>query len=153
PGLLRPRGRIAGSLEVVADGAVDLTPGHTRPHHRNRKLERLARQPMQLAKLIGRIADDECAGHVGEARRVAVPRPETTTDRLASMDRARPHVVADRARRTAGDDELVRRHAVTEELVFHPLLDELHRELLAPYRKRPVARLGAPEHVDACAHT
>ena len=110
--LLRQLRRVAGVLENVAGDAVNGLALDAGPDRLERAVERLAGEPVPLARLVGRLADDERARHVGVAARLLVEREEVGDHGLAGEDRAGALLVADRGLRAVADDDRVDRGAV-----------------------------------------
>ena len=82
--LLRALRRIAGGLEDLAASrrrpTAPVTPGRMSV---DGALEGLLAEAVPLGELVGNVADDERARHVGAAGRLVVARPEVDHDRLA----------------------------------------------------------------------
>ena len=113
---------------------MPFTPGLT---SRDREVERLLRERVELAELGRRGADRERAGEVRVTGRVAVAREEVEDDRLAGRDRPGAAVVADRRLRAVRDDELLGSRAVLAERALDLELDPLGGERLAVERQTP----------------
>ena len=118
-------------VEEVADLPVDVAALHARLDGGDRKVERLLREPVVLAQLVGRGAERERAREVRVAGRLAVAREEVEEDDVVGGDRAGAAVVADRGLRAVRDDELLGGGAVLAERALDLELDPLAGERLA----------------------
>ena len=147
--LLVQLGLVAVLVEEVADEAMDVAALHARLDRGDGEVERLLREPVELAELVGGRADREGAREVGEAGRLAVPWEEVEEDDVVGGDRARAAVVTGRRLRAVRDHELLGRGAVLAERALDLELDPLARERLAVEDERAVAAVGAAQHVDA----
>ena len=85
---LRALGRLAGRLEDLAGGVVQLASGHARAHQLADALERRQREPVPGHDVAGGLSPDhERARHVGVAARALVARPHVDDDRCARRKR------------------------------------------------------------------
>ena len=98
-------------VEEVADQPVDVAALDARLDGGDREVERLLREPVVLAQLVGGGAERKRAREVGVAGGLAVSREEVEEDDVVGGDRARAAVVADRRLRAVRDDELVGRRS------------------------------------------
>jgi len=132
-------------VEDLARPAVDLAAGDAGLDRLHRPPERLEDQPVILGELLGRVADDVRARHVGVASRPSVPRPDVDDDRLAGRNRPGAHLVADGALRPVRDDELVGGHVALREDLADPPLELLARQRLAADDEHRAVRPRLPE--------
>src|SRR4051794_7064946 len=152
-GLLGEQRRVAVLLEHPARDLEELAPRDTRLDGGDRLLKRLAAEPVVLAQLLRRLANDEDPSHVGEAGRFAVAGEEVEADGLVRRDRAGAHVVADRGLGAVRDDELVRERAVRGEGLLNRRLQQLARERLSVDGESAVLPLGRAKHFARGGHS
>ena len=118
----------------------------------DRRVESLLAEPVPLAHVVGHVADDEGARHVRVDRGGVVAREDVDDERRVRPDRARSHVVTDRALRAGRDDVLVGGRVVRGEDDVHVRLHALDRELLAVEQQLVAADLRAPEQLATRVH-
>ena len=111
---------VAMLVEEVADEAMDVAASHARLDGRHGEVERLLREPVVLAELVGRRADRERACEIGEARRLAVARKQVEQHDVVRADRAGAAVVPGRGLRAVRDHELLGGGAVLAERPARP---------------------------------
>src|SRR5438067_7819355 len=145
PGRLRQLGWIAVRGEELARDLEERAPVDARLDGCDDAVERLLAQHVPLAQLIGDLADDVGARHVGVDAGLAVLREEIEGDRLARQDRAVAAFVTDRRLRTVRDDELVGVRTMLAEDALDLGLDALRRERLAAELERPVHARAAEQ--------
>ena len=138
-------GRVSRGLERLARDPVQLAAVGPGAHGDERPLERLAGEPPVAGQLGVRLlaARHERARHVRPAAGAAVARPDVDDDALAGLDRAVARLVADGALRPVGDDDVV--GEVTAALVADAL--HLLPDLLARQSRPQLAdQLGGGRH-------
>src|SRR5262249_21488372 len=138
-------GGIARLVEEFRDEHVDVTARDARLDGLAGALECLEDQRVVGDELLGRLAHREGSGHVRVARGLPVARPEVENDRLARLDLAGTHLVADRSLGAVGDDELLAEQVQVGEPLLDGHLDALAGQPLAVEDEHAVLLLRLPK--------